>query len=85
MDPIDWTKDMSYPLKSGGSGSVSAEDIAAAVSDYMTENPISVPTKVSELENDSEYQTEAEVTELINAKAMTTSSDGSGGVTVKLS
>lgn len=37
---------------------IDSKAIATAVSEYMKENPVKVPTKVSELENDKEYLTE---------------------------
>lgn len=38
-------------------GSVSAEEIASAVSEYMKENPINVPKNLSDLKEDSEHRT----------------------------
>lgn len=80
---INWDKEFSYPTKSV-SAAVSTEDIAAAVSEYMTANPVDVPTKVSELENDSKYQTESDVQTTVDAKKITTSDDGDGAVTIGL-
>lgn len=38
-------------------GGVSPDDVAQAVADYLKDNPVDVPTKTSELENDSGFLT----------------------------
>lgn len=47
-----------YIVENGVSGGLSPEAIAEAVADYLRKHPIDVPTKTSQLENDSGFLTE---------------------------
>lgn len=64
MNSIDLSKEFSYPLKTS-SAEMDSADVQEAVKEYMTANPVSVPTKVSELENDSNFQTNADVNNML--------------------
>ena len=45
-------------LEQGGTGGVTEEQIVDVVQDYMAENPVEIPKKVSAFENDAGYLTE---------------------------